>query len=97
MGFRPVRGDNQRALASVLFYVQVEDKHGITILYHLHEYRPYTSRDISSKVGKGGIKEINPSFVLVQSRETRPYIIERLLMEHKESNKTNKTYFKSLV
>ena len=31
----PVRGDNPRALASGLSYVQV-DKHSITILYHLH-------------------------------------------------------------
>ena len=36
MGCPPVRGDNPRALASGLSYVQV-DKHGITILYHLHE------------------------------------------------------------
>ena len=35
MGCLPVRGDNPRALASGLSYVQV-DKHGITILYHLH-------------------------------------------------------------
>ena len=35
MGCPPVRGDNPRALASGLFNVQV-DKHGITILYHLH-------------------------------------------------------------
>ena len=35
MGCPPVRGDNPRALASGLSYVQV-DKHGITILYHLH-------------------------------------------------------------
>ena len=42
----PVRGDNPRALASGLSYVQV-DKHGITILYHLHQCRPCTSRDIS--------------------------------------------------
>ena len=33
MGCPPVRGDNPRALASGLPYVQV-DKHGITILYH---------------------------------------------------------------
>ena len=33
MGCPPVRGDNPRALASGLSYVQV-DKHGITILYH---------------------------------------------------------------
>ena len=42
----PVRGDNPRALASGLFYVQL-DKRGITILYHLHQCRPCTSRDIS--------------------------------------------------
>ena len=35
MGCLPVRGDNPRALASGLSYVQV-DKHGITILFHLH-------------------------------------------------------------
>ena len=32
---------------------------------------------------------INPSLVLVQPRKTRPYITERLLMGHKESNQTN--------
>ena len=48
MGCPPVRGDNPRALASGLSYVQV-DKHGITILYHLHQCRPCTSSDISSK------------------------------------------------
>ena len=36
MGCPPVRGDNPRALASGLSYVQV-DKHGITVLYHLHQ------------------------------------------------------------
>ena len=36
MGCLPVRGDNPRALASGLSYVQV-DKHDITILYHLHQ------------------------------------------------------------
>ena len=46
MGCPPVRGDNPRALASGLSYVQV-DKHGITILNHLHQCRPCTSRDIS--------------------------------------------------
>ena len=39
MGRPPVRGDNPRALASGLSYVQV-DKHGTTILYHLHQFRP---------------------------------------------------------
>ena len=46
MGFPPVRGDNPRALASGLSYVQV-DKHGVIILYHLHQCRPCTARDIS--------------------------------------------------
>ena len=35
MGCPPVRGDNPQAIASGLSYIQV-DKHGITILYHLH-------------------------------------------------------------
>ena len=43
MGCPHVRGDNPRALASGLSYVQV-GKHGITILYHLHPCRPCTSR-----------------------------------------------------
>ena len=45
MGCPPVRGDNPGALASGLSYLQV-DKHGITILYHLHQCRPCTSQDI---------------------------------------------------
>ena len=45
MGCPPVRGDNPRALASGLSYVHV-DKHGITVLYHIHQCRPCTSRDI---------------------------------------------------
>ena len=46
MGCPPVRGDNPRALASGLSYGQV-DNHGITILCHLHQCRPCTSRAIS--------------------------------------------------
>ena len=46
MGFPPVRGDNPLAKARGLSYVQV-DNHGITILNHLHQCRPYTSRDVS--------------------------------------------------
>ena len=46
MGCPPVCGDNPRALASGLSYVQM-DKHGITISYHLHQCRPCTSSDIS--------------------------------------------------
>ena len=56
MGCPPVRGDNPRALASRLSYVQV-DKHGITILYHLHQCRPFTSEIVRAKVGKGDIKQ----------------------------------------
>ena len=54
MGCPPVRGDNPRALASGLSYVQV-DKHGINI------YTTYISVDVAhhdisyAKVGKGGI------------------------------------------
>ena len=43
MACLPVRGDNPRALASGLSYAQA-DKHGITILYHLHQCRPCTSQ-----------------------------------------------------
>ena len=41
-----VRGDNPRALASGLSCVQV-DKHGIFILYHIHQCRSCTLLDIS--------------------------------------------------
>ena len=52
MGCPPVRG---------LFYIQM-DKHGIAILFHLHQCRPCTSRDICAKVGKGGIANATPAF-----------------------------------
>ena len=48
----PVCGDNQ---ARGLSYVQV-DKHGPTILYHLHQCRTCTARLFRAKIGKGGIK-----------------------------------------
>ena len=57
MGCPPVCGDNPRALASELSYVQV-DKHGITI------HTTYISLDIAhheifrAKVGKGGISTL---------------------------------------
>ena len=35
-------------------------------------------------------KNINPSLVLVQPKKTSPFIIEILLMGHKESNQTHK-------
>ena len=55
MGCPPVCGDNPRALASGLSYLQV-DKHGITIFY-----TTYISVDLAhykvvrAKIGKGGI------------------------------------------
>ena len=42
-------------------------------------------------------KNIIPSLVLIQLRKTRPNIAERLLMGHKESNQTTKTYMRSVV
>ena len=54
MGCPPIRGDNPRALASGLSYGQV-DKHGITILYHLHQCRPEHHETFRAKVGNGGI------------------------------------------
>ena len=36
-------------------------------------------------------KNINPNLVLVQPRKTPPFITERLLMGHKESNQTKQT------
>ena len=59
MGCLPVRGDNPRALASVLSFVHV-DKHGITILYHLHQCKLDLANNeiFHDKVGKGGIKKI---------------------------------------
>ena len=46
MGCPPVCGDNSQALASGLSDVQVDNR-GIIILYHLHQCRPCTSRNIS--------------------------------------------------
>ena len=46
MDCQAIRGNNPRALASGLSYVY-EDKQSKSILYHLHRYRPCTSRDIS--------------------------------------------------
>ena len=48
MACQPVRGDNQRALASELSYVQV-DNHSITILDLAHH------EIVRAKVGKGGL------------------------------------------
>ena len=55
----PVHGDNPRALARGLSYVQA-DKHGITILYHLHQCILSHHGIFRAKVGKGGI--MNSSF-----------------------------------
>ena len=58
MGCPPVRGDNPRALSSGLSYVQV-DKHGITILNHLHNVDLAHHKIFRAKVSKGGINEDN--------------------------------------
>ena len=50
-----VRGDNTRALACGLSYVQVDNR-GITILYYLHQCRPCTSRDVSCLSWQGWYK-----------------------------------------
>ena len=64
MGCPPVRGDNPRALASGLSYVQV-DKHGITI-YTTNISVDLTHREIfRAKVIKGGInqsKKLNSTY-----------------------------------
>ena len=55
MGCPPVRGDNPRALACGLSYVQV-DKHGITIFTtYISVYLAHHEK-FRVKVGKGGIK-----------------------------------------
>ena len=53
----PVLGDNPRALASGLSYVQM-DKHGITILYHLAHHEIFRA-----KVGKGGILKCSSKYI----------------------------------
>ena len=54
IGSSPVRGDNPRALASGLSYVHV-DKHGVTILYYLHQCNLAHHEIFRAKVGNGGI------------------------------------------
>ena len=46
MGCPPLRGDNPRALANGLSYVEV-GRHSITILYHLHQCRLHIARYMS--------------------------------------------------
>ena len=56
MGCPPVCGDNPRALASGLSYVQV-DKHGFTIFYTTYISVHLAHHEIfCAIVGKGGIK-----------------------------------------
>ena len=55
MSCPPVRGDNPRALASGLSYVQV-DKHGIRLFYTIYISVDLAHHDIfRAKVGNGGI------------------------------------------
>ena len=69
MGCPHVRGDNPRALASGLSYVQV-DKHGKLF------YTTYISVDLAhhkifhAKVGKGGINLLRSEMVVVKRYHT---------------------------
>ena len=54
-----VRGDNPQALTSGLSYVQV-DKHGVTILFHLHQLDLAHHEMFHAKVGKGSIIDNKP-------------------------------------
>ena len=47
-------------------YLTYSWTHGITILYHLHQCRPCTSRDFHAKVGKGGINLVITHSVLIR-------------------------------
>ena len=76
MGCPSVRRDNPRALASGLSYVQV-DKHGITILCHLHQCIPCTSSAFHAKAGKGGINDYSLFFNLSFQVNTTRYCIHR--------------------
>ena len=58
MGCPPVRGDNPRALASGLSYVQV-DKHGITIYTTIISVDHAHHEIFHAKVCKGGIMLFN--------------------------------------
>ena len=57
----PIRGDNPRALASGLSYVQV-GKRGITILYHHISVDLAHHEIFRSKVCNGGIKCVTVVF-----------------------------------
>ena len=63
-------GDNLRDLASGLSYVQV-DKHGITILDHLHQCIPC----IHAKDGKGGIKTVTLYSTAQKIMTSKHYVI----------------------
>ena len=70
----PVRGDNPQALASGLSYLQ-EDKHGITILYHLHMFVDLAHHEIfRAKNGKGGIT-VDAGFKISYNHATRDIFI----------------------
>ena len=60
MGCPPVRGDNPRALASGLSYVQV-DKHCITIYTTIISVDHAHHKIFHAKVCKGGIMCQNPA------------------------------------
>ena len=62
--------------------------------YPKHTYFFIWSHLLSPRDRSGSVVECltrdNPSLVLVQPRKTIPFITERLLMRHKESNQINR-------
>ena len=80
MGCPPVRGDNLRALASGLSYVEV-DKHGIISLYHLHQCRPCTSRDMLCLSWLGWYIKLSPCSTKLSLKFQQPIKTKMLKIE----------------
>ena len=79
----PVHGYNTIALVSRLSPTQV-DKHGMTILYHLHQYRPNAHYEIfHAKVGEGGINVYSPAKICSRNRDSSGIVIK-----HQENSRT---------
>ena len=62
MGCPPLRGDNPRALASGLSYIQV-DNHGISLCITYNSVDLAYHEIFRAKVGKGGIKSLTSSLL----------------------------------
>ena len=77
-----VAANKERVLVLVLLFTHKS-------VHILNESRINELR-FSDSVSLSFKTRLNPNLVLVQSRKTRPFITERLLMGRKESNQTNK-------